>query len=321
MPRRMQIYPLTAMAALSLFFTLLTFPYAGQAYQSPAYDRGMEQMHRGDYDAAITSFGEAICLAPNNIKAFLHRGCCFYQLNNTKDAISDFSYVIDRSPNEIEAFLYRGTAFSKLGRREQAVRDYLKAIKADPQLATNLNAVEMGAKIDPSTAIGAPSEKLGRNVRASRDKQPVVEMKQENKVAVANYEEAVRQFKDNSGESTDGQSASNEGERRSDGSGNDVKTVHEEIKQINAAIEQEPNNADSYFKRGTQYRKLGDLDRAVHDISYAIQLNPMVGRYYVTRARIYFKQNEKELAQEDLKAARNVDAKLRGVRINLDGED
>jgi tetratricopeptide (TPR) repeat protein len=184
----------TALVALTMLGGALACAIGCFAYDSPAYDRGCEQMARRDYDGAIISFGETIGFDMNNKDAYFKRGKCFYNLKNFTDAISDFNHILGIDPNNSDALLWKGTAEARLDKHEDAIRDYLAAIRLKPDLAKNFLASETASQSAPQEP--PKSVVLGNGfaeevVRPHPRPRVVVAGKTENEGAILDYEKAM----------------------------------------------------------------------------------------------------------------------------------
>ena len=81
-----------ALCAVSLS---LAVPYRSGAYSSQAYDRGVAEMGRGDWDGAILSFGEVIGFDMNNLDAYISGANVFIisTITTKRSAISAMSSI------------------------------------------------------------------------------------------------------------------------------------------------------------------------------------------------------------------------------------
>ncbi|KAI7847290.1 hypothetical protein BDC45DRAFT_452043 [Circinella umbellata] len=69
---------------------------------------------------------------------------------------------------------------------------------------------------------------------------------------------------------------------------------------FDAAIQQDPENYLSYYKRATAYLSLGRNNAAAGDFSKILDLKPDFEKALMQRARIYAKEGDFELAKKDL---------------------
>jgi len=75
------------------------------------------------------------------------------------------------------------------------------------------------------------------------------------------------------------------------------------IEYLNNAIKLEPNNAETYTKRGAAYISLGQYKKAIEDLSKAISLKQDYDSAYNNRGGAYLLEGNKELGCPDAKKA------------------
>ena len=97
--------------------------------------QGVASGTKGDIDAAIAAFDQAIKIDPQYVPAYQDRGYAFTLQNKLEEAISDYDKAIQLDPNYAPAYLNRGRAFSRQNKLEAAITDYDKAIELDPKNA------------------------------------------------------------------------------------------------------------------------------------------------------------------------------------------
>ena len=81
------------------------------------------------------------------------------------------------------------------------------------------------------------------------------------------------------------------------------KTAAELISSYNEAIRLNPNNAEAYFRRGFEYSKKGDSDRAISDFNETIRLNPNNAEAYYNRGSAYDRKGDYDRAISDYNEA------------------
>jgi len=99
------------------------------------YDRGIEYVYKGNLDAAINEYNQAIKLKPDYADAFNSRGIVYYKKGNFDSAIADFSQVIRLKPDNAEAYYDRGVAYGQESNLNSAIADYTQAVKLEPDYA------------------------------------------------------------------------------------------------------------------------------------------------------------------------------------------
>ena len=75
------------------------------------------------------------------------------------------------------------------------------------------------------------------------------------------------------------------------------------IEYLNNAIKLEPNNAETYTKRGAAYINLGQYQQAIDDFNKAIGLQKDYANAYSNRGTAYLSQGNKELGCSDAQKA------------------
>jgi tetratricopeptide (TPR) repeat protein len=97
-------------------------------------NRGANYSIKGDLDAAMADYNEAIRLSPNFSNAFTHRGNLYADKGNLDLALSDYNEAIRLEPNAI-SFLDRGNLYSGKGDFDSAIADYNEAVRLNPKYA------------------------------------------------------------------------------------------------------------------------------------------------------------------------------------------
>jgi tetratricopeptide (TPR) repeat protein len=65
----------------------------------------------------------------------------------------------------------------------------------------------------------------------------------------------------------------------------------------------DPQHHDAYFQLGVSYGELGQYDMALRQIDKAIELNPEKSVYYYGRARVHLLSGDKQKAISDFEKA------------------
>lgn len=97
--------------------------------------RGVEDIEKGNYEAAIASLTRAIQLDRNDAEAYKSRAYAKTLLGDPKSALSDYEIAVHLTPFDAEAYEGRGYARQKLGDHAGAIADYDRAITFDPSSA------------------------------------------------------------------------------------------------------------------------------------------------------------------------------------------
>jgi tetratricopeptide (TPR) repeat protein len=72
-------------------------------------------------------------------------------------------------------------------------------------------------------------------------------------------------------------------------------------------IRSNPRNDGAYVNRGIAYRRLGDIDRAIHDYDQAIRVNPRAADAFNNRGNAFRARDEHGLAMHDYDEAIRLD--------------
>ena len=90
---------------------------------------------KGDPDAAVADYDQAIALNPQYATAYNNRGVAYYQKGDLDRAMADFDQAIALNPQYAMAYYDRGFTYVKLGEQEQAIADLERALELglDPQ--------------------------------------------------------------------------------------------------------------------------------------------------------------------------------------------
>lgn len=104
--------------------------------KSPTADayvaRGIAMHQKGDLEAAVNDFTEAIKRDANNGEALNNRAWSRYKLKQTNDALADADAALKLIPGKSYAWDTRGHIREALGDKDAAIADYRKAIELDP---------------------------------------------------------------------------------------------------------------------------------------------------------------------------------------------
>ncbi len=95
------------------------------------------------------------------------------------------------------------------------------------------------------------------------------------------------------------------------------KEYDDEIEAYTKAIALDPNNANTYYNRGTVYgRDKGQYDRAIEDYNKAIDLDPNLAYAYINRGVAYADKGQYDRAIEDYNKAIALDPNHASAYLN-----
>jgi len=96
---------------------------------------GISNGAKGDLDAALAAFDQALKLDPKYAPAYYNRGYAHALQNKTDAAIADYAQAIQIDPNYKEAYYQRGSLMGQKGNFDNAISDFAAVIKIDPKYA------------------------------------------------------------------------------------------------------------------------------------------------------------------------------------------
>jgi protein O-mannosyl-transferase len=118
--------------------------------------RGVAYHAKGDYNAAILDYTQAIALDPKYTVAYNNRGLSYKSIDNNDRAVDDYTQAIKLDATFAQAFMNRGVAYHAIGDYDRAIRDYSQAITLNPRYvkAYSDRGAACQAKGDYDRAIG-----------------------------------------------------------------------------------------------------------------------------------------------------------------------
>lgn len=90
--------------------------------------------HKGDHEDAIKDLDEALRINPNQWEAYFNRAVDFRELGELDPALADLEKVMTLSPTFVGAYINRGAIYLRKGELDRAIADYRHAAKMDVHL-------------------------------------------------------------------------------------------------------------------------------------------------------------------------------------------
>src|SRR5581483_12310368 len=108
--------------------------------RSVAYNnRGDAYVAKGDLDAAIKDYNDAIDLNPDFARPFNNRGVAYHKKGDYDRALKDFDQAIKLNPDYARAFANRAETHQMRRDYQAAARDYDSAVRLQPDLMAGWN--------------------------------------------------------------------------------------------------------------------------------------------------------------------------------------
>jgi tetratricopeptide (TPR) repeat protein len=258
------------------------------------FERGQTHYHLNEYDRAVADYDSALELGYKHAhKVKLARGKAKHYLAKYPEALHDFNAAIEQDPNNAHALMCRAAAHDSLGENQNAIKDLSKAIELEPgnpeaylqralqhkhldMHAEALKDFEQALKIDPAmerwrTAFQPEEVSDARDIANLTNE---VSLKTGRAKATALYNRGLVY--------------------------SEVGQHEKAIEDFDAAIAENPDEADFYTQRGMSYFLSCNYEKAKEDLSKAITLEPQNADLYYKRALAQFQSGAKDNALADL---------------------
>jgi tetratricopeptide (TPR) repeat protein len=258
---------------------------------------GDECSQKGEYDAAIINYNQALQLQPQDSDTYYKRGLVRYQLGDYDGAIADYTQAISINPNHAKAYNKSGLARYQIGDYEGAIADYTQAIRIAPNDAVayknraNIRYYigdNQGAIEDYAQAIKIyPNSDYKNSKRTHSHPQ------------IGDYQGAIEiSFQEIEISSNDADAYKNRGNFRSS-----LGDYEGAITDYTQAIKINPNDSDAYYNRGNARHDLGDYEGAIADYTETIKINYNDADAYFNRGNTRYCLGDKQGAIEDFQKA------------------
>lgn len=230
-------------------------------------NRGVSLAAKGEHDAAIKDFTQAVRLNGRDHIHFRNRGDSWQAKDEDDRAIADYDQAIRLNPKDATSYNNRGVSWFEKGDYKRAIADYSRAISLDQKdpifFRNRADGYASGANPDYAKAI-------------------------------ADYDRAIRM------DATDAQAVNNRGMAH-----HSKGDYDRAIADYDRAIRLKPGDAPQYRNRGDSWAEKNNTQRALADYDYALRLSPKDVWSYVQRGLLYEKIENYENARADFNAALN----------------
>ncbi|RUR85113.1 tetratricopeptide repeat protein [Chlorogloeopsis fritschii PCC 9212] len=274
--------------------------YQGEDLNGIYVKLGDECCEKGQYEAAITHYNEALQLNPNCAETYYKRGLARYQLGDYEGAIPDYTQAIVINPNYVKAYNQSGLARYQLGDYEGAIADYTQAIRINPN-----NAKVYINRADVRYFIGDRQGAIEDYTQARRIYPHDDSTNSQNHnfpAPIGNYQGAVEVlYQETEILCNDGDAYKKRANLRAD-----LGDYEGAIADYTQAININSNDADAYFNRGNTRYELGDDEGAIADYTQAININSKDADAYFNRGNAFYNLGNKQAAIENFRQAAEI---------------
>jgi tetratricopeptide (TPR) repeat protein len=231
-------------------------------------ERGLGHLDLENYDQAISDFGIAVQLDPQNVEAYTNLCAAYKNRGDLNDAIISCNKALRLDPKHAPAYNNLGTAYYDLRKYGPAIENLDEAIRLNPRYAA-AHANRCAAHLDR----GDPS-------RAVADCEKAIRLDPDNANAYNNLGVAYYRTRDytRSIETLKRAISANahDGDIYASLCGAYVETgaLSQAIETCNKAIQLKPNSANAYNNLGSVYHKMRRYDDAITNLGRAVELDP-----------------------------------------------
>ncbi len=106
-------------------------------------DSGKKASAKGNLDAAVHDFSEAVRIDPKFSDGYSERGQVLFKMGETDRAIADYTTAIQRDPQNGIALRSRGMAYLYRGTPDLALKDLSRAIELADNDPTLMAPIEL----------------------------------------------------------------------------------------------------------------------------------------------------------------------------------
>ncbi|HEY9636256.1 MAG TPA: tetratricopeptide repeat protein [Coleofasciculaceae cyanobacterium] len=243
-------------------------------YQTPSYrasllfELGNLLVAAKEYEAAISSYDQALTIKPDYHQAWYNRGYALFNLGRLEEAISSYDQALKIKPDDHEARYNRGIALRNLGRIEEAISSYDQALKIKPD------------KHEAWYNRGNALVNLGRIEEAISSYDQALKIKPDDHKAwykrgnalfnLGRLEEAVFSYDQALKFKPDYHKAWN---KRGNALFN-LGRLEEAIASCNEVLKFKPNYHQAWYNKACCYALQGNVEQAIENLQQAINLSP-----------------------------------------------
>lgn len=228
------------------------------------FAEGVAKMQEKAYKDAIEKFDLAIIIKADYTEAYMQRGLARKALLQFNLAIQDFTKVLETQPQSVEANYENAYALSQFGKENDAIPFLQKAIELDPK------------RLDAYIELGNIYRKSGRGKEAIEQYEKAIKI--DPNYEPAHLRLAIYYF--------------------------NIEQHQKALQEVNHVISKiNPKSAEAYALKGEIELSRKQYALALKDLNKAIELDPNVGSSYTYRGIANFYSGKKKDACADWEKA------------------
>jgi tetratricopeptide (TPR) repeat protein/mono/diheme cytochrome c family protein len=232
---------------------------------------GDRHRQKGDGDAALRSYSEAVRLAPASATTWIARGDLLSERGQQTEAIADYDRALALEPRSALVHNNRGLAHRRKGDLERALADFTEALRLQPGLAAayhNRGALHhTRGDLERAIADYTDAIRLEPSATAFNNRGYALFDQGQLDRALADFTRAIEM------NPSFARARNNRGLVHSR-KGN----LREAVADFTAALEIDAKLAAAWYNRSIAYEKLGDVTRSRSDREQALRLDPTLDR-------------------------------------------
>jgi tetratricopeptide (TPR) repeat protein len=283
---------------------------------------GVMFAEKGDSDRALKAYSKAIMLNTDYAFGYLGRAAVRLKLGDSKLAFNDFDEAVRAAPDDYAPYYNRAEARYRKGDREAALPDYRKILETrldwpSAGLAVGDRLMEYGRFEEAlrmyskslSAAASSQESGAGRWIEKSLLKRAAAyQSLREDSKAMKDLNEALRL----SSSSVEGLTARGQLTLRT---GGDIRKAEDDLHR---ALRLDPKFAAALVARGSLRARLGKQEEALKDFTAAIESAPEYADAYNNRGALFANAlKDFDRAVEDISKAVELDDRNAGYLLNL----
>lgn len=264
-------------------------------------EKGVVLLHEGRYDEALDAIDKALRLDSAQSGLHLSRGTILLELGRAEEAVASYDRAIELGEKG-EAHYGLGCAYEQLGAPERALEEYARAVALSPSLVRarqnlgclllengrfeeardNLRQVPPGP--DVCLFRGRAAEMTGRFQEAREEYEHAFELaeRQDRSDLLGHIAARLHELEPR-------------------------RQAHEQLRELDQALEQDPEDAALHVRRGLACSMLDRLEQALSDLDRAVELDPELALAWGARGVVHDQMGHQQQAWDDLDRALDLD--------------